>query len=115
VTPHRESLASGRLVLAFACTLLVGGITNIFPVFFPPLLVEFGGSRAATASVITLVWLSGAALGPVAGWAVARWNPRAVVTLGLVAATLGFGGGAAALSLLAFTLAVGVAPGSVWD
>ena len=31
VTAARESLASGRLVLAFACTLLVPGITNTFP------------------------------------------------------------------------------------
>jgi predicted MFS family arabinose efflux permease len=111
VTPPRESLASGRLVLAFACTLFVGGITNTFPVFFPPLLGEFGGSRAATASVITLVWIGGAALGPVAGWAVGRWNPRAVVILGLAAATLGFGGGTVAPSLPAFTLAVGVGAG----
>ena len=49
VTATQESLASGRLVLAFGCTLLVTGITNTFPVFFPPLLAEFGGSRAATA------------------------------------------------------------------
>jgi hypothetical protein len=30
VTAARESLASGRLVLAFACTLLVTGITNTY-------------------------------------------------------------------------------------
>jgi predicted MFS family arabinose efflux permease len=111
VTTRRESLASGRLVLAFACTLLVAGVTNTFPVFFPPLLAEFGGSRAATASTITLVWVGGAALGPVAGWAVVRWNPRAVVTLGLVAATLGFGAGTVASSLPVFTVAVGVGGG----
>ncbi len=110
-TAPRESLASGRLVLAFACTLLVAGITNTFPVFFPALLAEFGGSRAATASTITLIWIGGAALGPIAGWAVARWNPRAVVSLGLGAATLGFGVGAAARSLSTFTLAVGVGAG----
>jgi predicted MFS family arabinose efflux permease len=111
VSTAPESLASGRLVLAFACTLLVSGITNTFPVFFPPLLAEFGGSRAATASAITLVWVGGAGLGPVAGWAVARWSPRAVVSLGLVAAMLGFGGGAMARSLSVFTLAVGVGTG----
>jgi predicted MFS family arabinose efflux permease len=107
----RESLASGRLVLAFACTFFVAGIANTFPVFFPPLLAEFGGSRAATASAITLIWLGGAALGPVAGWAVGRWNPRAIVILGLLAATLGIGVGAAADSLPVFTMAVGVGAG----
>ncbi len=111
MTAARESLASGRLVLAFACALLVTGITNTFPVFFPPLLAEFGGSRAATASTITLIWIGGAVLGPVAGWAVARWNPRAVVSLGLLAATLGFGVGSLARSLPVFTLAVGVGAG----
>src|SRR5262245_29288089 len=111
MTATRESLASGRLVLAFACTLLVTGITNTFPVFFPPLLSEFGGSRAATASTVTLIWLGGAGLGPVAGWAVTRFNPRAVVSLGLAAATLGFGVGSAAHSLSLFTLAVGVGAG----
>jgi predicted MFS family arabinose efflux permease len=111
VTASRESLASGRLVLAFACAFLVAGITNTFPVFFPPLLAEFGGSRAATASPITLVWVAGALLGPAAGWAVARWDPRAVVVLGLVAAALGFGLGAVAPSLGLFTLAFGVGVG----
>jgi predicted MFS family arabinose efflux permease len=105
VTAARESLASGRLVLAFACTLLVTGITNTFPVFLPPLLAEFGGSRAATASTITLVWVGGAVLGPVAGWAVARWSPRAVVSLGLVAALLEFGVGTVAPSLPVFAAA----------
>jgi hypothetical protein len=57
VTSAPESLASGRLVLAFACGLLVTGITNTFPVFFPALLTEFGGSRAATASTLTLIWV----------------------------------------------------------
>ena len=111
MTAARESLASGRLVLAFTCALLVTGITNTFPVFFPPLLAEFGGSRAATASTITLIWIGGAVLGPVAGWAVARWNPRAVVSLGLLAATLGFGIGTRAHSLPLFTLAVGLGAG----
>ena len=89
----------------------MAGIANTFPVFFPPLLAEFGGSRAATASTITLIWVGGATLGPVAGWAIGRWNPRAVVILGLLAATLGFGLGAMARSLAMFTLSVGIGAG----
>ncbi|HEU5323404.1 MAG TPA: hypothetical protein VFX28_21525 [Methylomirabilota bacterium] len=85
---ERESLARPRLALAFATMLFVSGIGNTFPVFFPPLLDEFGGSRAATASAITVVWVGGAMLGPVAAWAIARWDPRAIVILGLVAAAV---------------------------
>lgn len=33
-------------MVAFLTMLLVSGIGNTFPVFFPPLLAEFGGSRA---------------------------------------------------------------------
>ena len=107
----RESLVSGRLLLAFASALLVTGITNAFPVFFPPLLAEFGGSRAATASTITLIWVGGAVLGPISGWAVARWNPRASVSLGLLSAALGFALGSVSHSLTLFRLAVGVGVG----
>jgi MFS family permease len=111
MSAHRESLASGRLILAFACTLLVTGITNTFPVFFPPLLAEFGGSRAVTASTITLIWFGGVLLGPFAGWAVTRGDPRVIVILGLLAATLGFGLGTVAHSLTMFTLSVGIGVG----
>jgi len=111
VTGRDESLASGRLLLAFACLLLVTGITNTFPVFFPPLLAEFGGSRAATASTITLIWFGGVLLGPFAGWAVTRLDPRVIVILGLLAATIGFGLGTVAPSLTIFTLSVGIGVG----
>ena len=63
--------------------LLVAGITNTFPVFLPALLTEFGGSRGATAATASLLWLGGALLSPVAGYLVARWNPRLLVSLGL--------------------------------
>jgi predicted MFS family arabinose efflux permease len=111
VSQARETLVSGRLLLAFASALLVTGITNAFPVFFPPLLAEFGGSRAATASTITLIWVAGAILGPISGWIVARWNPRASVSLGLLSAALGFALGGVSHSLTVFRLAVGLGVG----
>jgi predicted MFS family arabinose efflux permease len=111
VAATEETLASGRLVLAFACMLLVPGLANIFPVLFPALLAEFGGSRAATASPVTLLWIGGALLGPVAGWLVARGDPRLVVTVGLAAAALGFAAGSRASSLAGFALAVGLGAG----
>jgi len=110
VTPS-ESLASPRLWLAFATMLVVSGIGNTFPVFFPALLAEFGGSRAATASTVSLVWLVGAALGPVAGHLVDRRSPRALVAAGLGATALGMAGAVAAPSLGLFVLSLGLGGG----
>jgi MFS family permease len=106
-----ESLASPRLWLAFATMLLVSGIGNAFPVFFPPLLAEFGGSRAATAVTVSLLWIGGALLGPVAGALVDRGDPRLVMAAGLIASALGLLGGAAAPSLTVFIASVGVGGG----
>jgi predicted MFS family arabinose efflux permease len=109
--PSSESLASARLWLAFAIMMLVGGIGNSFPVFFPPLLAEFGGTRAATAFTVTLMWIGGAVLGPVAGYLVGRGDPRRVVIVGLAVTAIGLLVGAAAPSLRVFTLAVGAGSG----
>lgn len=107
----RESLAHPRLWLAFATMLLVSGIANTFPVFFPALLAEFGGSRAATASAISLLWLGGAVLGPVAGQLIDRWSPRLVAALGLGACALGLAGATVAPSLGLFIGALGLGGG----
>ncbi|HEX5528943.1 MAG TPA: MFS transporter [Methylomirabilota bacterium] len=111
MTPARESLASQRLWLAFATMLLVAGITNTFPVFLPALLAEFGGSRAATASTASLLWVGGALLSPVAGYLVARWNPRRLVCLGLAVVAGGMILGSLAPTLPLFLLAMGVGGG----
>lgn len=91
--------------------LLVAGITNTFPVFLPALLAEFGGSRAATASTASLLWLGGALLSPVAGYLVARWNPRLLVSLGLGLVAAGMLVGSFAPTLPAFLVAMGVGGG----
>ena len=108
VTGDRETLASGRLWLGFATMLLVSGLTNTFPVFLPPLLEEFGGSRGATGAAASLFWVGGAALGPFAGFLVAHRDPRALVSLGLGATAAGLALGTAVSSLPAFVLTVGV-------
>lgn len=91
--------------------LLVAGITNTFPVFLPALLAEFGGSRAATASTVSLLWLGGAMLSPIAGYLVARGNPRLLVSIGLAAVALGMTLGSLAPSLPLFLTAMGVGGG----
>jgi MFS family permease len=106
-----ESLANPRLWLAFATMLFVGGIGNTFPVLFPALLQEFGGARAAIALAVTLMWIGGGLLGPVAGFLVDRTSPRAIVVTGLIAAAIGLALAALAPTLTVFTLAFGVGVG----
>jgi predicted MFS family arabinose efflux permease len=108
---ERESLASPRLGLAFLTMLFVSGIGNTFPVFFPPLLQEFGGSRAATALAVTLIWVGGAVLGPVAGYLVDRGSPRALVVAGLLATAVGLAVASLAPTLRVFVLALGIGVG----
>jgi predicted MFS family arabinose efflux permease len=91
--------------------LLVAGITNTFPVFLPALLAEFGGSRAATASTASLLWVGGALLSPLAGYLVARWNPRRLVCLGLAVVAGGMILGSLAPTLPLFLVAMGVGGG----
>ena len=91
--------------------LLVAGITNTFPVFLPALLAEFGGSRAATASIALLLWLGGALLSPLAGYLVARGNPRLLVNLGLALVAGGLLLGSLAPTLPLFLLAMGTGGG----
>ena len=91
--------------------LLVAGITNTFPVFLPALLAEFGGSRAATASTASLLWIGGALLSPVAGYLVARWNPRRLVCLGLAIVAGGMLLGSLAPTLPLFLVAMGIGGG----
>jgi len=106
-----ESLRDAGLWIAVAVMMFVSGVTNTFTVFFPPLLAEFGGSRAATALAVTLIWVAGAVLSPIAGHLVDRWSPRALVAVGIVATALGLGLGAAAPTLRVFTLAFGLGVG----
>ena len=111
MTEPRESLLDARLWVAFVVMLFVSGVSNTFPVFFPPLLAEFGGSRAGTALAVTLIWVAGAALSPVAGHLVDRASPRALVAVGITATALGLGLGALAPTLRVFTLAFGLGVG----
>ncbi len=91
--------------------LLVAGLTNTFPVFLPALLAEFGGSRAATTSAASLLWLGGALLSPVAGFLVARGNPRLLVSTGLGLVALGMFLGGLAPTLPMFLVAMGLGGG----
>lgn len=107
VNTDGESLVNARLWLAFALMLFVSGFSNTFPVFFPPLLEEFGGSRAATAATVSLLWTGGALVGALAGYLVVRYNPRWVVIAGIIAMALGLALGTLAPTLPWFVGLVG--------
>ena len=111
MTRPSESLANPRLWLAFTTMLLISGFPNVYILFLPSLLAEFHASRAATVSPMSFVWIGGAVLGPLAGWLVARRDPRLVVMAGLGAAACGFALGAAAPTLPVFVASVGIAVG----
>jgi predicted MFS family arabinose efflux permease len=102
-----ESLLNARLWLAFALMLFLPGFSNTFPVFFPPLLAEFDGSRAATAATVSLLWIVGALTGAPAGYLVTRYNPRWVVIAGMAAMIAGLTLGTLAPSLAWFVALVG--------
>lgn len=91
--------------------LLISGFPNSYVLFLPPLLEEFHASRAALASPLSFIWIAAAALGPVAGWLVARRNPRLVVMTGLGATAAGLLLGAQARTLPFMIGAVGIAVG----
>ena len=59
-----------------------------FSLFYPPILEEFGWTRAATSSVYSLNLLVSGALSPVIGLLIDRYGPRIVMPLG--AASLSF-------------------------
>jgi predicted MFS family arabinose efflux permease len=111
VSRPTESLANPRLWLAFTTMLLISGFPNSYVLFLPPLLAEFHAPRATIASPMSYVWITAAALGPVAGWLVARRNPRFVVIGGLGATAVGLLLGAQAPTLSVMIASVGVAVG----
>jgi len=111
VSRSAESLANPRLWLAFTTMLLISGFPNSYVLFLPPLLAEFHASRATIASPMSYVWITAAALGPVAGWLVARRNPRLVVIGGLGTTAVGLLLGAHAPTLSVMIASVGVAVG----
>jgi predicted MFS family arabinose efflux permease len=111
VSRPAESLANPRLWLAFTTMLLISGFPNSYVLFLPPLLAEFQAPRATIASPLSYIWITAAALGPVAGWLIARRNPRFVVMGGLGATAAGLLLGAHAPTLSFMIASVGILVG----
>jgi len=66
---------------AFVMLMVMGGTYYSFGVFFSPLLVEFGWTRAMTSGAFSLCIMLEGVLGIVMGRATDRWGPRIVITL----------------------------------
>ncbi|MBI4497569.1 MAG: MFS transporter [Chloroflexi bacterium] len=61
-----------------------------FPVFFKPIVEEFGWSRAATAGAFSLSRVEGGLEAPIVGWLVDKFGPRRLAIMGAMVAGLGF-------------------------
>ena len=88
--------------------MLVYGVRHSFPVFFPPILDEFGWSRGSTAFILSLNLICYGCLAPIAGSLGDRWKPQRVMPIGVVVLGLATTGSAFARELWHFYLLLGV-------
>lgn len=105
------------MVAAAFATMGVGAnVRTGFSLLFPPLLDEFGWSRAVTAATFSVGLLVATAGAPLIGWLMDRFGPRVVLPLGVV--LVATGPGLATLARrpwhLYLTLGVLVAGGTVF-
>jgi sugar phosphate permease len=80
------------LGMIFITMILIYGVRNSFPVFFSPILKEFGWSRGNVAIMLSLNIFIYGFMAPIAGVLASRINPRRLVLFGLgvlVLATVG--------------------------
>jgi len=79
------------VVLSFLTTLVGAGIRSASTVLIHPLEIEFGWSRAAIASAISLNLLLVGVAAPISGWLLDRYGPRRVMIGSLTLLFLGVG------------------------
>ncbi len=89
---------------SFAILFVVVGIVYYsFPVFYPPLIDEFGWTRAqVTAGFFYSILIIGPVFGVSAGFLIDRYGTRKILMAGLLSAGLGFYGFAAMHSLAVY-------------
>jgi len=69
------------VAVAFITTMIAWGINYSFGVFFTPMIVQFGWTRAVTSGAISLAMLTEGLGGTLMGWLNDRFGARVVVTL----------------------------------
>lgn len=90
------------------CLLGFGTWLYSFGVFFKPMMIEFGWTRAMTAGAASLRSVEGGVAGPVVGWAVDKYGARVIIIIGAVISGLGFVLMPFVKSLLGFYLIYGI-------
>jgi MFS family permease len=100
----------GWIVVAtsFVTMAIVSPAWFSFPLFYPPILSEFGWTRAATAGVYSLNLLVSAAAAPLVGHLIDRFGPRLVMPIGAIVFALGLVGSSRISALWHFYLFLGV-------
>ncbi len=90
------------------CLLGFGTWLYSFGVFFKPMMLEFGWTRAMTAGAYSLRSIEGGVASPLVGWAVDKYGPRIVIVFGAIVSGLGFCLMPLISSLVGFYLIYGV-------
>lgn len=80
------------VALSFLTTLTVAGVRASPSVLIHPLETEFGWSRTAIASVVSMNLLIFGIAAPVSGWLIDRYGPRKVMIGSLIMLTFGVSG-----------------------
>ena len=93
--------------IAIICMVLVYGTRHSFPVFFSPILDEFGWSRGSTAFMLSLNLLMYGLTAPIVGSLYDRWKPRRIILIGVTVLALATAGCAFARELWHFYLLFG--------
>lgn len=96
------------VVTGLISMIFIYGTRHSFPVFFTPILKEFGWSRGNTSVMLSLNIFAYGFLAPLAGILAARWRPRMMVSLGIVILSLGTLGCAMARQLWHFYFLFGI-------
>ncbi|MHB1134186.1 MAG: MFS transporter [Chloroflexota bacterium] len=80
------------IVFAGTLAVAVNGAVYYYgmAVFFTPLIAEFGWSRTALSGAFSIARMQGGIAGPLTGWAIDRWGPRRMMTVGMVVTAVGF-------------------------
>lgn len=73
-------------------SILTYGIRSSFPVFYLPIMDEFGGSRASTALIFSIALLFFGLASPFAGALVDRFGPRNIIAGGVLLLAIGAAG-----------------------
>jgi MFS family permease len=99
------------LTLCFLTTLTSAGVRSSPSVLIHPLEAEFGWSRAAIASVVSINLLLFGIASPISGWLLDRFGPRKVMLGSLMLLILGVSGTMAMNQFWQFFLVWGVIVG----